>query len=64
MESIKLSKERIEYFSDGVFAIVITLLVLDIRPDVPGGTGWEMFVHAGPLGGAALTSGQRERSPV
>jgi uncharacterized membrane protein len=43
-----MNKSRLEAFSDGVFAIVITLLVLDIRPDVPGGTGWAMFVHAGP----------------
>jgi len=43
-----MNKTRLEAFSDGVFAIVITLLVLDIRPDLPGGTGWAMFVHAGP----------------
>lgn len=31
-----MTKSRLEAFSDGVFAIVITLLILDIRfPDVP-----------------------------
>ena len=43
-----MNKTRLEAFSDGVFAIVITLLVLDIRPEVTGGSGWEMFLHAGP----------------
>jgi uncharacterized membrane protein len=43
-----MNKGRLEAFSDGVFAIVITLLVLDIRPEGSGGSGWEMFVHAGP----------------
>lgn len=31
----KLNKQRLEAFTDGVYAIVITLLILDIRiPDV------------------------------
>jgi uncharacterized membrane protein len=52
MESIKLSKERIEYFSDGVFAIAITLLIIEI--DVPNGKElqelgiWEALRHLIP----------------
>ena len=37
-----MEKSRLEAFSDGVFAIVITLLILDIRfPDVPYSQFWE-----------------------
>lgn len=47
-----MTKHRLELFSDGVFAIVLTLLVLDLRvPSAPGLAGlWEivpaLFVHA------------------
>jgi uncharacterized membrane protein len=38
-----MEKSRLEAFSDGVFAIVITLLILDIRfPDVP----YSQFIEA------------------
>ncbi len=38
-----MTKSRLEAFSDGVFAIVITLLILDIRfPDVP----YSQFIEA------------------
>jgi len=40
-----MSKGRLEAFSDGVFAIVITLLILDVRPEGSGLTGWQMFAH-------------------
>jgi len=37
-----MEKSRLEAFSDGVFAIVITLLILDIRfPEVPYSQFWE-----------------------
>jgi uncharacterized membrane protein len=31
--------DRLEAFSDGVLAIAITLLILDVRVEVPAGTG-------------------------
>jgi uncharacterized membrane protein len=34
-----MSKTRLEAFSDGVIAIIITIMVLELR--VPHGTGWE-----------------------
>lgn len=43
-----MSKGRLEAFCDGVFAIVITLLVLDLRPGPPGSSGYAMFVLAWP----------------
>jgi uncharacterized membrane protein len=43
-----MNKNRLEAFSDGVFAIAITLLVLEIRPEVGGTDGWVMFLHVWP----------------
>ena len=40
-----MSKGRLEAFSDGVFAVAITLLILDVRPEGNGATGWEMLAH-------------------
>ncbi len=42
-----MSKARLEAFSDGVFAIVITLLVLELRPE-EGLPAAGMIVHAVP----------------
>lgn len=40
-----MSSNRLEAFSDGVFAIIITIMVLDLRPPVPGGVGalWQLW---------------------
>jgi uncharacterized membrane protein len=40
-----MNKGRLEAFSDGVFAVAMTLLILDVRPEGHGLSGWEMFRH-------------------
>jgi uncharacterized membrane protein len=40
-----VTKGRLEAFSDGVFAVAITLLILDVRPEGEGLSGWEMLAH-------------------
>jgi uncharacterized membrane protein len=40
-----MTKGRLEAFSDGVFAVAITLLILDVRPEGDGLTGWQMLSH-------------------
>ena len=39
-----MTKGRLEAFSDGVFSVAITLLILDVRPE-GGGSGWQMLSH-------------------
>ena len=50
-----LSKTRLEAFSDGVFAIAATLLILDVAVRPPG-TPWEQVLHAWPAYVAYLVS--------
>lgn len=46
-ESFTLSKHRIEGLSDGLFAIVMTLLVLDLKvPELEGRVGAHALLHA------------------
>ncbi|HJW08862.1 MAG TPA: TMEM175 family protein [Holophagaceae bacterium] len=50
MPSAVMSTNRLEAFSDGVFAIVITLLVLDLRlpAELPGEGLWLRLTHIWP----------------
>jgi uncharacterized membrane protein len=38
--------DRVEAFSDGVFAVIITIMVLELQP--PAGTGFHSLLHALP----------------
>ncbi|HET8723893.1 MAG TPA: TMEM175 family protein [Anaeromyxobacteraceae bacterium] len=42
-----MSKSRLEAFSDGVIAILITIMVLELK--VPHGTGWTALAPLGPV---------------
>jgi uncharacterized membrane protein len=58
LENVRLSDtDRLEAFSDGVFAITITLLVIDIiRPEYQPGRLWERLVEQWPNYVAFLAS--------
>jgi len=51
-----MDKGRFDAFTDGVFAVAITLMVLEIRvPELKHGTDAEMRAFIGGLGGPLLT---------
>jgi uncharacterized membrane protein len=41
-----MDKNRLEAFSDGVIAIIITIMVLELKP--PSGTGWDDLLDSLP----------------
>ncbi len=42
-----MNKSRLEAFSDGVLAIIITIMVLDLK--VPTQPTWQSYIHAYPV---------------
>jgi uncharacterized membrane protein len=50
-----VSKSRLEAFSDGVIAIIITIMVLELR--TPEGLDWRALRSSAPTPSASSTSG-------
>lgn len=46
-QQIKMNKNRLEAFSDGVLAIIITIMVLELR--VPHDPTWKSYLEAYPI---------------
>jgi len=42
-----MSKDRLEAFSDGVIAIIITIMVLELRAPQQASTFWHKWVFGG-----------------
>jgi len=42
-----MNKSRLEAFSDGVFAIIITIMVLELK--IPETTGWDVLTRLAPV---------------
>ncbi len=49
-----MNKTRLEAFSDGVFAIIITIMVLELK--IPEGTSWEALKPVLPAFGSYILS--------
>ena len=49
-----MTKSRLEAFSDGVIAIIITIMVLELRPGIYWANHHHLLVAATKVNGSAL----------